>query len=95
MKAISQRSIPIMSFVLFFLLIIATPCHADQVEIVGEVNENYQIVAGGQIYEVAENELGNDLVTNYISQSVKVNGTIEQKDEVKIITVTSFKVVTE
>jgi hypothetical protein len=95
MKTISQKIIPIVSFILFFLLIFATPCLADQVTIVGEVNESYQIVAGGQIYEVNENELGNDLVTNYISQTVKVTGTIEEKDEVKIITVTSFKVVTE
>lgn len=95
MKKITQRVIPIVSFILFFIWIFSTPCLADEVTIVGEVNESYQIVAGSQIYEVTENSLGNDLVTNYISQTVKVTGTIEEKDEVKIITVTSFKVVTE
>jgi hypothetical protein len=93
MKKTTQRVTPIMSFILFFLWIFATPCLADQVTIVGEVNESYQIVAGGQISAVNENELGNDLVTNYISQTVKVTGTIEEKDEVKIITVSTFKVV--
>ena len=95
MKTISQRAIPITSFILLFLWIFATPCLADEVTIIGEINDSYQIVAGGQIYEVAENAIGNDLVTNYISQTVRVIGTIEEKDEVKIITVTSFKVVTE
>ena len=95
MKTISQRVIPVVSFVLFFLWIFATPCLADKVTIVGEVNDSYQIVADGQIYEVAENAIGNDLVTNYISQTVRIIGTIEKKDDVKIITVTSFKVVTE
>lgn len=95
MKTISQRVIPVVSFVLFFLWIFATPCLADEVTIVGEVNDSYQIVADGQIYEVANNKIGNDLVENYISQTVRIIGTIEEKDDVKIITVTSFKVVTE
>lgn len=95
MKTISQRAIPIPSFMLLFLWIFATPSLANEVTIVGEVNNSYQIVTDGQIYEVAENKIGNDLVTNYISQTVKITGTIEEKDEVKIITVTTFKVVTE
>ena len=96
MKTISQRIIPIISSVFFFLSILAAPCLADQVTIVGEINESYQIVAAdGQIFEVAENDVGNDMVTNYISQTVKVTGTIEEKDEVEIITVSTFKVVTE
>ena len=95
MKTISQRIIPIVSFILFFIWVFATPCLADEVTIVGEVNDNYQIVADGRIYEVADNKIGNDLVKNYISQTVRITGTIEEKDDVKIITVTFFKVVTE
>lgn len=95
MKTISQKVIPIASFILLFIWIFATPCLADEVTIIGEVNDNYQIVADGQIYEVAENAIGVDLVTKYISQTVRVIGTIEEKDDMKIITVTSFKVVTE
>lgn len=95
MKTISQRAIPITSFILLFLWIFATPCLADEVTIIGEINDNYQIVADGQIYEVAENTIGVDLIKNYISQTVKVTGTIEEKDDVKVITVTTFKAVTE
>jgi hypothetical protein len=95
MKKISQRAIPITSFILLFLWIFAIPCLADEITIIGEINDNYQIVSDGQIYEVAENTIGVDLIKNYISQTVKVTGTIEEKDDMKIITVTTFKVVTD
>jgi hypothetical protein len=59
------------------------------------VNDTQQIVADGKIYEVAANEKGDDLVTNYIAEKVEVTGTVEEKDEMTIITVKSFKVVPE
>jgi hypothetical protein len=68
---------------------------AGDVTIVGEVNDTQQIVADGKIYEVAANEKGDDLVTNYIAEKVEVTGTVEEKDEMTIITVKSFKVVPE
>ena len=70
-------------------------CWAAEVTIIGEVNDTQQIVADKQIYEVGENTLGNDLVKNYISERVKVAGFITEKDDMKIITVTSFEVVPE
>lgn len=70
-------------------------CWAAEVTIIGEVNDTQQIVADKQIYEVGENTLGNDLVKNYISERVKVTGFITEKDDMKIITVTSFEVVPE
>jgi hypothetical protein len=95
MKAICRKTIPIASFMLLFIWIFVTPCLADEFTIIGEVNDNYQIVANSQIYEIAENKIGVDLITNYISHTVRVIGTIEEKDDMKIITVSSFKVVTE
>lgn len=78
------------------LLLWLPGCWANEVTIVGEVNDTYQIVADNQIYEVAENKLGDDLVTNYISVRVKVVGSItEKEDGTKIITVKSFKVVSD
>lgn len=68
---------------------------AGEITIVGEVNDTQQIVADGKIYEVAANEKGDDLVTNYIAEKVEVTGTVEEKDEMTIITVKSFKVVPE
>jgi hypothetical protein len=68
---------------------------AQEVTLVGEVNDNYQIYANSQLYEVANTPAGNDLVSNYISEKVEVVGTIEEVGETKIITVISFKVVPE
>lgn len=84
-----------MSFLCFFLACwgFSTPVSATEITIVGEVNDSYQIVADGQIYEVAETPIGDDLVKNYIAEKVAVTGTVEETDEMKIITVTSFKVV--
>ena len=69
------------------------PVFAAEMAIVGEVNYSYQIMADGQIYEVANTAMGDDLVMNYIAEKVEVTGTVEEKGEMKIITVKSFKVV--
>jgi hypothetical protein len=68
---------------------------AGDITIVGEVNDTQQIVANGKIYEVADTEKGDDLVMNYIAEKVEVTGTVEEKDDMTIITVKSFKVVSE
>ena len=66
---------------------------ATEVTLVGEVNDNFQLYAGGKIYEVADTPVGNDLVTNYISEKVEVIGSVEAIGEDLILTVRSFKVV--
>ena len=71
------------------------PVFAGEITIVGEVNDTYQIVADRQIYEVAKTPKGDDLVVNYIAVKVQVTGTVEEKGDSKIITVTSFTAVPE
>ena len=66
---------------------------AYRITFVGEVNDNNQIVADNEIYEVSDNATGDDLVFNYIAQKVKVVGQLKENDELKIITVESFEVV--
>jgi hypothetical protein len=68
---------------------------ATEKTIVGQVNYFYQIMADGQIYEVANTSMGDDLVMNHLTEKVEVTGSVEETDEVKIITVESFKVVVE
>ncbi len=64
---------------------------ADMVTIEGEVYDNYQIVDGsGQVYEIADNTQGDELIDNYTGEKVKVTGTVEENDEGKFITVSSF-----
>lgn len=84
----------ILSFAAAFL-IHAYVVFAAEITIVGEVNDTFQIVADNTIYEVAETPMGDDLVKNYIAEKVQVTGTVEEKDDMKIITVKSFKIVPE
>ena len=71
------------------------PVLATDMTIVGQVNYSYQILADGQIYEVANTSLGDDLVMNHIAKIVEVTGIVAEQEEMKIITVESFKVVPE
>ena len=83
--------------VLLLLLIVAMtslPAMAQEITLVGEVNDTAQLVANGQIYEIGDNSIGDDLVKNYISQKVKVTGTLTEQqgpEGLKIITVLSFQ----
>ena len=52
-------------------------------------------MADGQVYEVANTSMGDQLVINHIAEKVEVTGTVEEKGAMKIITVKSFKVVPE
>lgn len=82
-----------------WVMLIAAPLvamAAETVTIEGEVNDSYQIVDGtGQVFEIADTVKGNDLVENHIGEKARVTGTLEQDQDVKIITVTDFKVTAE
>jgi len=87
--------------ILTTVCLIAAPVAAKTVTLVGEVNDNQQIVADNEIYEVDHNAAGDDLVLNYIAQKVKVVGQLkvvvqsDGSDEYKLIKVESFEVVEE
>jgi hypothetical protein len=86
---------------IFIIVLMATICllispvAAKRITLVGEVNDNHQIVADNEVYDVDDNAVGDDLVLNYIAQKVKVVGQLRESDELKIITVESFEVVEE
>ena len=70
--------------------------HKDLVTIVGEVNDNYQvIVRSGEAYEVASDEMGDYIVYNLISQMVKIKGIVIEGKDGKIIKVVDFEVLDE
>ncbi len=88
------------SFLVFFTVLTAvcllvSPVAAYKIILVGEVNDNHQFVADGEIYEVKNNAAGDDLVLNYVSQKVKVIGIVKETRDSKILTVESFEVVDE
>ncbi|BBO70337.1 hypothetical protein DSCA_42670 [Desulfosarcina alkanivorans] len=69
---------------------------SEPVTIEGEVNDNFQIVdADGQVFEIADTVQGTDLVENHIGEKAKVVGTLEQDQDVNIITVTTFEILAE
>jgi len=68
---------------------------ADSATILGIVNNKYQIVTdNNQIYHIAEGEKG-DEVTELVGKKLKVAGLVEEVDEGKLITVTSYEVIEE
>ena len=80
-----------------FMFALLSLSHAEQdvVTLVGEINDTGQLVAEGDIFDIEPTDLGNDLVQNYISLKVKVECTIREGEELKIITVKSFQAVDE
>jgi len=87
----------IVNLVIFSIVVwmFTSPALADKVTLVGEVNDNQEIVTEGQIYRVGDSAVGDELVLNYISQRVKVVGRVIEDEEGKIIIVDSFEVVEE
>ena len=77
------------------LWLFTLPAVADKVTLVGEVNDNQEIVTEDQIYTVGDSAVGDDLVRNHISQRVKVVGRVVEGEEGKIIIVEFFEVIGE
>lgn len=66
---------------------------AESITIIGTVNEDYQIVADdGQVFIVAEPEKVKE-PDEIINMKVKVTGTVEESEGLKIITITSYEVI--
>lgn len=93
-----RRGVKICFMLIIFSLISvgwALAGEATVTAVIGEVNDNYQIVSDDQIYEIADTKKGQELVDNYIGARVEVTGTVEEDNDIKIITITSFKVLTD
>jgi len=94
MKKISSRFSIAIAVLLAFSVFFSSPVIAAEpttVTIVGEVNDQYQIVArDGTIYEIADTELGNE-VLKHIGEVVEVTGDVEEEDGDKVLEVKSFE----
>lgn len=79
------------------IMIVAIPMvvRAETITLEGEVNDTGQVVSDGQYYEIADNEIGIELIESFIGERVKVTGTVAQDEEVKILTVTNFEMIEE
>ena len=90
-----KRSLSAVIMIPVIICLLASPALAKRATLIGEVNDNYQIVADNQIYEVDDTPGGDDLVRNYMAFRVKVIGVLKEKDDVKVVTVESFEVIGE
>jgi hypothetical protein len=93
MKKFSTRVSIVLVVLLAFSVVLSSPVIAEptSVTIVGEINDQYQIVAkDGTIYEIADTELGNELLT-HIGEVAEVTGDVEEEDGVKVLEVKSFQ----
>ena len=79
--------------ILVFILIFSGQVFADEVTVVGMVNDNYQIVTeGGTVYEVADTDMGNDML-NHVGSVVEASGTVTEEEGLKVIKVRSYLVI--
>ena len=93
MKKFSTRVSIVLVVLLAFSVVLSSPVIAEptSVTIVGEVNDQYQIVAkDGTIYEIADTELGNEIL-KHIGEVVEVTGDVEEDDGDKVLDVKSFQ----
>ena len=61
--------------------------------IMGTVNvDNQIVVTDGTVFEVADTETGAEVI-DLIGQKVKVTGTVEERENTKIITITDYEIV--
>jgi uncharacterized protein (DUF2249 family) len=61
--------------------------------ITGRVNDNYQIIADdGNVYEVEGNAKGDEVV-DLVGKRVRATGAVEDSEDMKIITISSYEVV--
>lgn len=75
-----------------FALICSNPVFAEEITIIGTVNDTYQIVADdGVVYEVEDTDMGNDML-NHVGKTVEVTGKVVEEDGVKSIKVESYKI---
>ncbi len=75
-----------------FILMCSNPVFADEITITGTINDTYQIVAeNGTVYEVADTDMGNDLL-NHVGKAVEVIGEVIEEEGAKVIHVKSYKI---
>jgi len=91
----SNRGAIVFLMAVIFSIVSAGWALAGDITLTGEVSDNYEIVADNQIYAIADTEKGRELVDNYISARVRVTGTVEEVDDMKIITVISYEILSD
>ena len=92
----NERRLIIGILTLAFITFLSFPAiSAEQRTITGTVNDYYQIESDdGTVYDVVENEKG-DEVAEQVGMRVKVTGTVEEDEDMKLINITSYTILGE
>jgi len=77
---------------LLVAMVSATALLAAEVTITGTISQEGILADDGQVYAVAENDKGNELM-ELVDKKVKATGTVEEREGKKVITVTAFEVI--
>ena len=70
------------------------PAEAGEVTITGTISEEGIVADDGQVYSVAENDKGEQLM-DLVDKKVRVIGTVEEREGKMMIEVTSYEVIQE
>jgi len=65
---------------------------AAEVTITGTISEEGIVADDGQVYAVAKNDKGEELM-ELVNKKVQVTGTVEEAEGKKVITITDFEVI--
>lgn len=96
MRKGNMKTMGVLITLAIFMILPLAASASDMVTIEGEVNDSYQIVdSSGQVYDIADTVEGNELIDSYTGEKVSVTGTLEEDENGKIITVTSFKAISD
>jgi len=77
---------------LLIAMVPATALLAAEVTITGKITDEGIVADDGQVYAVAENDKGDEMM-ELVDKKVKATGTVAEKDGEKVITVTAFEVI--
>ena len=88
-----------MMVLITLIMVVVAPLAAmasETMTIEGEVNDTRQVIGSdGQVYSIADNDPGNELIDSHIGEKVKVTGTVAEDKDMKVITVTDFEMLAE
>lgn len=84
------------ALIVSFVFMVAGPAlSGGDVTIVGTLNDDNQIVdSAGVVYEVAENDMGEE-VMEHVGKKMEIKGTVMEEEDSKMITITSYTVLEE
>jgi len=84
-----------LTFAVALFCLFSASAAENEITLAGQINDNYQLVSEGRIFEVEVNEIGINLIVNHNGQKVSVVGRLAEKEGLQLIIVESFQLLEE